>query len=107
MSLYLCIRKLHKIVIKMEQKKINIKQVKPTRMHLELQLPNKERTLCVEPGTFIGTDTHIFVCTESPIQPHCVDCDAPRELCKIMCCMPKDRLDRKYVQFRCVSSNDE
>lgn len=91
----------------MEQKKININQGNPTRMHLELQVPNKERTLCVEPGTFIGTDTHIFLCTESQTPPHCVDCDAPRELCQIMCCMPIDRLDKKYVQFKCVSPKNE
>lgn len=88
----------------MEQKKINIKQGNPTRMHLEFQVPNKERTLCVAPGTIIETDTHTFLCTESPTPPHCAECDAPRELCRIMSCMPFDRPDRKYVQFKCVSS---
>lgn len=91
----------------MKQKKINNKQGNPTRMHLVIRVPNKERSLCVEPGTFIRTKTHIFVCTESPIPPHCVDCDAPRELCKIMCCLPIERRDRKFVQFRRVSSNNE
>lgn len=89
----------------MGQKKHNMKS-NPTRMHLVSQVPNKERSMCVAPGTFIETDTHIFLCTESPTPPHCKDCDATRELCRIMCCMPYDRRDDKYVQFKCVSENE-
>lgn len=85
------------------KQKTHTMKVTPTQMHLIVQVPNEERSLCVAPGTVIATDTHTFVCTESPTPPHCTGCGATRELCRIMNCMPFDRQDRKYVQFRCVS----
>lgn len=107
MSSYLCRRNLDKIVSKMEQKKNNINRIHPLRMHFSMQVPTKDRSMCVAPGTIIETDTHTLICTETPLPPHCVDCDATRELCKIMRCMPYDRQDRKYVVFKSICSNNE
>lgn len=90
----------------MEQKKINLETVDSTRIHLVIEVPNKERSLSVVPGTFIRTDTHTFLCIESPTPPHCLDCDAPRDMCRIMCCMPFDRYDEKFIQFKCVSVDE-
>lgn len=91
----------------MVQKKTNTNRDNPTRMHLIMQVPIKDRSMCVEPGTFIGTDSDIYMCTEASLPSHCVECDAPREFCKIMRCMPYDRPDRQYVIFKCVHSNNE
>lgn len=76
------------------------------RFYWEIDAPIEERSICVSPGTFIKIDTLTFLCVESSIPPHCVGCDAPHELCQVMCCMPIDRRDRKYVLFKCVHDNE-
>lgn len=103
MSSYLCQRKLHKKIIKMEQKKDLMEHGGHfSRLYLEIDAPIGERTLCVPPGTLIRLDKLTFLCVESLTSPHCVGCDASHEVCDFTCCSPYDRNDGKYVQFKCV-----
>lgn len=115
MSLYLCIRKFHKIVSKMEQKKQqnNMKPAEPTAT-LEIEVPITLGRVCLPVGSIITYD-----CTRYEVVPRlasssgdtlpdldvplCLGCDATSYLCYLLGCCKGDRPDRDDVIFKAIS----
>ena len=115
MSLYLCMRKFHKIVSKMEQKKNNIEPDNGTpTADLVIKAPIELRSLCVAVGTEIKTHGFTFLCVEQEdftptlgddehYHALCAGCAAPWTLCQIMMCEANHRPDRLNVQFKVIA----
>lgn len=118
MSSYLCIRKFHKNVSKMEQKKINMELDNGTpTADLRIEVPYKYDSLCVAVGTKIKTQGFTFQCVEqeentptlhdgSHTHFSCMGCAATFTLCQIMRCEARQRPDGVNVQFKVIARHE-